>query len=111
MRLFVCSCLAALAMIAPAKADGPLFEADFKKLIPGTFHVVAPGVAIDVKISKGGGISGVTDKGDKDHGRWHLAGNNICVKFTKWLDHQEKCEHLSITGNEIKGSVFSAWKR
>ena len=111
MRLFFLTSCVLCAFVPAASADGLLSGADIKKLFPATFHVVAPGVTIEVKIAKGGGISGVTDKGDTDKGRWRVSGDHVCVKFKKWLDHQEKCERLTMAGSEIKGSVFSAWKR
>ena len=111
MRLLMFTSCVLFTLVPPALADGLLSGAEVKKLFPGTFHVIAPGVTIEVKFAKGGGISGATDKGDTDKGRWRIAGDRVCVKFKKWLDHQEKCERLTMAGSEIKGSVFSVWKR
>ncbi len=111
MRLIVISTLAIFALAGPVKADGVLTAAELKKLVPGNYHVVAGPISIAVKLAKGGVISGATDQGDKDTGRWHISGDRMCVKFKKWLDHQQKCEGLTQAGNELKGSAFSAWRK
>ena len=111
MRLVPLYLISVLALTNFAKADGQLTPAELKKLAPGNYHVVAGPISINVKLAKGGAISGVTDKGDKDSGRWSISGDRMCVKFKNWLDHQQKCDGLTQVGNELKGSAFSAWRK
>jgi hypothetical protein len=100
---------AILSFAAAAHADGNLTADELKKLIPGRYHAeAAPGVTVDVTLSKGGAISGVTNKGDKDSGRWSIAGDKICVLFKHWLDHQKHCSSLSHENGQLKGEGFYA---
>jgi hypothetical protein len=94
-----------------AYADGIMTAAEVQQLAPGHYHVVAPGVTIEVDLGLGGKISVVTDKGEKDKGHWHLNGDRFCVKFNKLLDRKENCELLNRAGDEIKGNVLSAFRR
>ena len=110
VRRLLCAGLILGASTSLAFADGLMSEVELQKLAPGTYHVEAPSVSLDVRLSKGGLITGRTDKGDQDQGRFRVAGDKLCMKFKKWLDHQEKCERLTQVGTEIKGSVFSVWK-
>ena len=94
---------------AVAWADGPLSASDIRKLFPGSFYVeVAPTVNLEVTFSGGGKVSGTTNKGDRDSGRWRLVGNKMCVTFKRWLDHKERCSGLANANAQIKGDGFYA---
>lgn len=94
---------------AVAWADGPLAAADIRKLFPGSFYVeVAPTVNLEVTFSGRGKVSGTTNKGDQDSGRWRLVGDKICVTFKRWLDHHERCSSLAFANAQIKGNGFYA---
>ncbi|MEO9168163.1 MAG: hypothetical protein ABI230_07160 [Aestuariivirga sp.] len=111
MRKFLVSGFAAFAFATAAHADGLMTGAEVLQLAPAHYHVVAPGVTIEVDLGLKGKISVVTDKGEKDKGRWHLNGDRFCVKFTKLLDRQEHCELLNRAGDQIKGNVLTATRR
>ncbi len=111
MRWFLFSTVAMLMFATTAHADGIMTAAEVQQLAPGHYHVVAPGVTIEVELGLGGKISVVTDKGEKDKGHWHLNGDRFCVKFNKLLDRKENCELLSRAGDEIKGNVLTAFRR
>ncbi len=111
MRKFLLSGLVLTSLISTANADGLMTAAEVLQLVPGHYHVVAPGVTIEVDLGLHGKISVVTSKGERDKGRWHVAGDRFCVKFTKLLDHQEHCELLNRAGDEIKGNVLTATPR
>jgi len=111
MRRFLLSGFILTSFISTANADGLMTAAEVLQLVPGNYHVVAPGVTIEVKLGKGGAISIVTDKGEKDRGHWHLNGDRFCVKFNKVLDRKENCELLNRDGNQIKGNVLTATAR
>ena len=111
MRHFLLLSVAVISLTKSACAEGPMSAAELQKLAPGNYHVVAPGLTLEIKLAKGGAISGVTNKGDTDSGRWRIRGDQFCIRFKKWLDHNEKCERLARAGSEIKGSVFSIWKK
>ena len=111
MRLFLFSGFAALSLATAAHADGLMTGAEVQQLAPGHYHVVAPGVTIEVDLGLHGKISVVTSKGERDKGHWRLAGDRFCVKFTKLLDHKENCELLNRAGDQIKGNVLTATRR
>ena len=77
--------VAAFSVTTSALADEFLSGADLQRLAPGLYHVSAPGLTIDIKLAKGGGISGVTEKGDTDKGRWRIAGDHFCIHFKNKL--------------------------
>ena len=92
-----------------AWADGPLSASDIRKLFPGSFYVeVAPTVNLEVTFTRAGRVSGTTNKGDHDAGRWRLVGNKMCVTFKRWLDHHERCSGLAFANAQIKGDGFYA---
>ena len=111
MRKTLLSALVLLSFASTAQADGLMTGAEVQQLAPGHYHVVAPGVTIEVDLGLHGKISVVTSKGERDKGHWRLEGDRFCVKFTKLLDRKENCELLSRAGDEIKGNVLSAWRR
>jgi hypothetical protein len=101
-------CLA-YACIAPATAADKLTASEIRKLLTGTYHVsVADSVSAIAVFTPGGGISVVTNKGEKDTGRWSFAGNKICVQFKHLLDHKNSCSSLVNDGGAIRGNGFTA---
>ncbi len=100
---FVC------AFIAPATAANKLTPAEIRKLLIGTYHVsVADSVSAIAVFTPGGRISVVTNKGEKDTGRWSFSGNKVCVQFKRLLDHKNNCSSLMNDGGAIRGNGFTA---
>ncbi len=97
----------ATAACNTAQAD-TMGAAELRKLAPGTFHVsVANKVKLTVVLKANGAVSGTTDKGDHDTGRWSIRGDKFCVVFKRWLDHKLQCESLIDEGYQWRGSVFT----
>ncbi len=96
-----------MAATHSAKAD-TMSSAELRKLVPGRYHVsVADNVKIVVRLSVGGAISGTTDKGDHDTGRWSIANDKMCVIFKRWLDHQRHCQDITAEGSILRGNGFT----
>jgi hypothetical protein len=97
------------ASIAPGSAADKLTAAEIRKLLTGTYRVsVADSVSAIAVFTSGGGISVVTNKGEKDTGRWSFSGNKVCVQFKHLLDHKSNCSSLINDGGAIRGNGFTA---
>jgi hypothetical protein len=95
--------------IGTAYAADKLTAAEIRKLLTGTYNVsVADSVTAIAVFSPGGGISVVTNKGEKDTGRWSFSGNKVCVQFKHLLDHKSNCSSLVNDGGAIRGNGFTA---
>lgn len=100
---FACTCFAS------AYAGEKLTTSEIRKLLIGTYHVsVADSVTAIAVFTPGGGISVVTNKGEKDTGRWSFSGNKVCVQFKRLLDHKSNCSSLVNDGGAIRGNGFTA---
>jgi len=108
LNLFLASGVLSLMIAGPAWAD-PLSAADIRKLAPATYRVsVADSVKATVILKSGGGISVATNKGERDTGRWSVAGDKICVQFRHLLDHKPHCSYLRTENGVVHGDGFSA---
>jgi hypothetical protein len=95
--------------IGTAFSADKLTAAEIRKLLTGTYHVsVADSVTAIAVFAPGGGISVVTNKGEKDTGRWSFSGNKVCVQFKRLLDHKSNCSSLVNDGGAIRGNGFTA---
>jgi hypothetical protein len=108
LKLLCLTCLVP-SFVASAYAADKLTAAEIRKLLTGTYHVsVADSVTAIAVFSPGGGISVVTNKGEKDTGRWSFSGNKVCVQFKHLLDHKSNCSSLVNDGGAIRGNGFTA---
>jgi hypothetical protein len=90
-------------------AGDKLTLVEIRKLLTGTYHVsVADSVTAIAVFTPGGKISVVTNKGERDTGRWSFSGNKICVQFKHLLDHKSNCSSLVNDGGAIRGNGFTA---
>ena len=98
----------ALVLAAGSAQADTMEGSEIRKLFPGTYHVsVADNLSLTVVFTKGGGVSAVTNKGDKDSGRWSVSGDKLCVVFRRWLDHNTHCSKLTETASGIHGDGFT----
>ncbi len=98
--------------VSDASAQDKLTAAQIRKILPGTYNVsVADSVTAVAVISPGGSISVVTNKGEKDTGRWSISGNKVCVQFKHLLDHKSNCSTLIDEGWAIRGNGFTARRK
>ena len=107
-KLLVMTGLAHICL-SQAHAGEKLAASEIRKIVPGTYNVsVADSVSAVAVLTAGGSISIVTNKGEKDSGRWSISGNKICVKFKHLLDRQFQCSSLTLDGPAIRGNGFTA---
>lgn len=105
---FLCLVGLAHSCISSALAADKLTEAQIRKLLTGTYNVSVADSVTAVAVFTPGGISVVTNKGEKDTGRWSFSGNKVCVQFKKLLDHKMNCSSLIDDGGVIRGNGFTA---
>jgi hypothetical protein len=106
-KLFLAAAALSLFVGGHAWAEA-MSAADIKKLSPGSYNVsVADSVKARVVLTAKGGISVATDKGEKDSGKWWLAGQKACVQFKKLLDHKPYCSTLTRDGSMLRGDGFT----
>jgi hypothetical protein len=83
------------ALFSPAAA-GSLTAAQIKALAPGTYAVSIYGlVKMTINMQPGGAISGVTSKKKRDSGFWSVNGDQLCIRWNRWLKQKTRCTTLS----------------
>lgn len=98
----VCVCVPMSAMAQPAQLSGR----DLGELLPGaTIQIDAPlGYKLPVRFGNDGTMTG--DAGDlasylgapTDSGKWWVRGDQVCHKWSKWLDGKLQCMRLRRDG-------------
>lgn len=98
----VCVCVPMSAMAEPAQLSGR----DLGELLPGaTIQIDAPlGYKLPVRYGSDGSLAGVA--GDlasylgsaTDTGRWWVRGDQVCHKWSKWLEGKLQCMRLRLDG-------------
>ncbi len=96
-------------IVASRSAHAETMEgSDIRKLFPGTYRVsVADSLSLTLTFATAGGVSGITNKGDRDTGRWRVSGDRLCIVFKRWLDHNTHCSKLTETASGIHGDGFT----
>jgi uncharacterized membrane protein len=99
--LLAASVFAAISI--PASA-GQLSAAQLKGLAPGNYAVSIYGlVKMTINMQPGGSISGVTSKKKRDSGFWSVNGNQLCIRWNRWLKKKTRCTALSGSNGTYSG--------
>jgi hypothetical protein len=92
------------ALFSPAAA-GSLSATQIKALAPGTYAVSIYGrVKMTINMQPGGAISGVTSKKKRDNGFWSVNGDQLCIRWNRWLKKKTRCTSLSGENGTYSGS-------
>jgi hypothetical protein len=105
MRKLILACaLAAFLPLQGAQAgEGKLSANQLRGLAPGSYQVaVMAVVSLNVKLYSNGRITGDTGN-QKDTGQWHIAGDRLCIAWSKWLGGQMKCAALTNQNGALVG--------
>ncbi len=87
----------------PASA-GQLNATQLKGLAPGNYAVSIYGlVKMTINMQPGGNISGVTSKKKRDTGFWSVNGNQLCIRWNRWLKKKTRCTALSGANGTYSG--------
>lgn len=95
IRTILVGALLCLALSAPVSAAS-LTAAELRALAPGNYAVSIYGlVKMTISMRSGGVISGVTSKRKRDSGYWSVNGNQLCIRWNRWLKKKTRCASLS----------------
>jgi hypothetical protein len=95
LRMTLAGALLCVAFAAPVSAAS-LTAAELRALAPGNYAVSIYGlVKMTISMQRGGSISGVTSKRKRDSGFWSVNGNQLCIRWNRWLKKKTRCASLS----------------
>ena len=99
---------AGVAYAEPAFLAGP----DLRDAVIGqTVYLKISGFELPIRYSVGGRMSGkmsataaALSRGDGavDNGRWWIEGNQLCQRWTSWLDGKSYCYKFTINGKSVR---------
>jgi hypothetical protein len=102
------SVTAASANAEPAFLAGP----DLRNAVTGkTVYLKISGFEMPIRYAAGGRMSGkmsataaALSRGDGavDSGRWWIEGNQLCQRWTSWLDGKSYCYKFTINGKSVR---------
>ena len=98
------------ALAVPAMATDVLNAVQIKKFVPGRAKAKISGSTVVIRASKSGKLS-ATWGGENDTGRWHVSGDQLCIKFHNWLSGGTHCSKVARKGNSYRvvGVTFSKY--
>ncbi len=114
MRIIMAGMILAGAAL-PAMAEGPMKAADIQRDIIGRrIYLAAPlGGELPLHYQRSGVVDGSGEAvglgkwlKPNDSGKWWIAGDRLCQKFTTWYDGKQMCFNLKRVSDN---SVF--WQR
>jgi hypothetical protein len=100
---------AIVAAIVVAVASPPAFAAQLnaaqlKGLAPGNYAVSIYGlVKMTISMQPSGTITGITSKKKRDFGFWSVNGNQLCIRWNRWLKKKTRCTGLSGANGTYSG--------
>lgn len=104
MKTSLLTALVLCALSVPSFAGEALQSQDLRRLAPGRYSVSVLGlVNMTVSLRTNGVITGVTSKGKRDTGYWHIKGNSFCVAWNRWLKGKRRCANLSGSNGTYSG--------
>lgn len=103
---------ASLALAHPAAAkSAKLAGDDLRAAVTGkTVYLNISGFELPIRYAAGGIMSGsmgavaaalARGDGASDHGKWWIAGDQLCQRWTSWLDGKTYCYSFTVSGNVV----------
>ncbi len=111
MKRMILSAFAGAAVIctavSTAQANELLDASQIKSFVPGRAKAQISGDTVTISLSRRGTLSGKW-AGERDHGRWHVSGDRLCIKFDNWLGGATRCSPVARAGNayRVSGVTF-----
>ena len=105
-----CSALALGAALAaePASLSGD----ELRKAVSGkTVYLTISGVELPIRYSPSGSMEGsmgvvaaslARGDGASDRGKWWISGNQLCQRWTSWMEGKSYCYTLTRQGNSVR---------
>ena len=101
--ILACGLFAFLPLQWAHAGEAKLSANQLKSLAPGAYEVaVMDVVSLSVRLYSSGRITGDAG-GQHDTGQWHIAGDRLCIAWSKWLGGQMKCSALSNQNGALVG--------
>jgi hypothetical protein len=114
--LIALATFATLALSAPpsetAAAEAALAGDVLRKAVSGkTVYLKISGFELPIRYSAGGSMRGsmstvaaalARGDGASDRGKWWISGNQLCQRWTSWMDGKSYCYKLTLTGKSIR---------
>jgi hypothetical protein len=114
MMKHVLAASAALALTAGLASAESLKAEDLRKLAPGNYRISAGFglVKLDIAMQPGGVLTGYNvKKGTRDKGVWTVQGDQLCIKWNRWLKKKNRCSTLSGSDGKYSGNGVTITKR
>ena len=105
---------ASLADAAPAAAtkSASLSGVELRKTVSGkTVYLNISGFELPIRYSPGGAMTGsmstvaaalARGDGASDRGKWWIAGDQLCQRWTSWMDGKSHCYQLTLKGASVR---------
>jgi hypothetical protein len=114
--LITLATFATLALSAPpsetAAAEAALAGDVLRKAVSGkTVYLKISGFELPIRYSAGGSMRGsmstvaaALTRGDgaSDRGKWWISGDQLCQRWTSWMDGKSYCYKLTLTGKSVR---------
>jgi len=114
--LITLATFATLALSAPpsetAAAEAALAGDVLRKAVSGkTVYLKISGFELPIRYSAGGSMRGsmstvaaALTRGDgaSDRGKWWISGDQLCQRWTSWMDGKSYCYKLALTGKSVR---------
>jgi hypothetical protein len=98
-----CALFASLPLLGAHAGEAKLSANQLRGLAPGAYEVaVMDVVSLSVRLYSSGRITGDAG-GQHDTGQWHIAGDRLCISWSKWLGGQMKCSALTSQNGALVG--------
>ena len=99
---------ASLADAATASLAGDAL----RKAVSGkTVYLNVSGFELPIRYAPGGSMTGsmstvaaalARGDGASDRGKWWIAGDQLCQRWTSWMDGKSYCYQLTLTGKSVR---------
>jgi hypothetical protein len=111
MKKFVVAALCGAGVVlasASANAGETLKSHEIKKFVPGAASATIMGSRVSIHMARSGRLSAKWD-GERDTGTWRVNGDQLCIKFSKWMNGATRCSGVTRAGNSyrVAGVTFS----
>lgn len=112
IRSFLIAALLALPTAAAVQAKTAALSGDaLRTAIAGkTFYLKISGFELPIRYAANGRMTGsmgavaasfARGDGAKDSGKWWVSGDQLCQKWTSWMDGEQHCYRLTRKGSTV----------
>jgi hypothetical protein len=110
--LFLGACVAGLGEAAAGTKTLTLAGDQLRQAVSGkTVYLDISGFELPIRYAPGGTMAGsmslvaaalARGDGASDHGTWWIANDQLCQRWTSWMDGKSYCYELTQTGKSVR---------